>query len=106
MGLDAETAWLISAAIGRYCASVAGAEDVTRRDVWDALASPRLDTGGLGLLDFASDILGRSGLPLGELRRIDRTEVAPALWNEAFYVDWIVTEETLNRIESFLARPA
>ena len=80
--------------------------DVTRRQIWDALASPYLDTDGKVFLDSAIDILGRSGLSIRELRRIDRTEVAPALWNEGFYGDWIATNATLDRIERYLSRPA
>src|SRR3954451_22762489 len=85
---------------------MAAGSDVSRRQIWDALASPYLDTDGMVFLEFAVDVLGRSGLSLRELRRIDRQEVAPALWSQGFYGDWIATDATLDRIQSFVARPA
>src|SRR4051812_48312499 len=79
---------------------VAADGDVSRRQIWGALVSPYLDTDGMVFLDFAVDVLGRSGLSLRELRRIDRQEVAPALWSQGLYGDWIVTDATLDRVHS------
>jgi hypothetical protein len=65
-----------------------------------------MDTDGLLFLERAAEILRASGLSVADLRRVDREEVAPAVWYECFYGDWVATESTLNGIEARLARPA
>lgn len=65
-----------------------------RRAVWAALAWPYLDTDpDDATARRAATALLASGKPNDEIWRIDREEVAPALWNEGWYGDWFVTDD-------------
>jgi hypothetical protein len=64
-------------------------ESEARREVWAALSWPYLDTTpDASEIDEAVATLVSSGLTLADLRRIDRCEVGPALWGQAFYGRW------------------
>lgn len=80
-----------------------------RREVWAALAWPYLDTDPFIWLEPAAETLRESGLSVRELRRIDRTEVAPALWHEGFFGEWLVFDDEedplMQRIADRLRKP-
>lgn len=81
-----------------------------RRALWGASAWAYLDTDPTeDIVRRAAGVLAASGKPLAELRRIDRQEVAPALWREAWFGDWLVTDApddpVVARIAVRLHRP-